>query len=469
MIALHLVAAWHVATAELLAAVAVTLAVSTLDDWLVDIVFFVRSAWRSGIVYRRHARVAAVDLAAADPGWMAIIVPAWDEAAVIGAMLRDLTARTRYPRYRVFVGVYPNDPATLAEVAAVADPRVAAVACSRNGPTTKADCLNHLWRAVVAHEAAAAIRFKAVVLHDAEDVVDARELDVFDHLIGRLAMVQLPVVPLVDPGSRWVSGHYLDEFAEAHGKDIVVREAIGAAVPSAGVACAIERAMLGRLAGPTGRPFDPACMTEDYELGLRIAALGGRGALVRIPAAPGGRMVATREHFPATLEAAIRQKSRWLLGIALSGWDRIGWSGGWADRYMLVRDRKTIVAPLLAMAGYVAFGMVAVDLAARLAVVPARGFDPLVRPGSPLAALLWLNSIALGWRLGLRAGFTAATHSWREGLRAIPRATVANWINAIAAIRALRRYHRILAGRETAVWDKTAHRFPGQGPAPDRR
>jgi hypothetical protein len=44
----------------------------------------------------------------------------------------------------------------------------------------------------------------AVVLHDAEDVVHPLELTLFDQLIDRAGLVQLPVMPLVDlppPGS----------------------------------------------------------------------------------------------------------------------------------------------------------------------------------------------------------------------------------------------------------------------------
>lgn len=308
-------------------------------------------------------------------------------------------------------------------------------------------------------EAAAGVQFKAVVLHDAEDVVDPRELDVFDAHLPRLAMVQLPVIPLVDATSRWISGHYLDEFAEAHGKDVVVRGAIGAAVPSAGVACAIDRTMLGALAGPDDAPFDPASMTEDYEIGMRIAALGGHGALVRCRGMAG--TIATREHFPATLDTAIRQKTRWLLGIALDGWDRIGWPPGLADRYMLLRDRKTIIAPLLVGAGYLAGAMVVIDAGLVWVVPAARHFAPLVRLGSPLAVVLTINAAAVGWRMGLRAAFTGNIHGWREGVRAVPRTVVGNWINAVAAARALRRYVRIQAGREAPRWDKTAHRFPG--------
>lgn len=447
-------AAWHIATRETLLLAAAGIAASTLDDCLIDLVYL-------GMWLRRRARPRPVTRAADLPagnGWMAIIVPAWDEAAVIGPMLRSMTRRLDHPRYRVFVGTYPNDPATLAAIVSVGDRRITPIMCSNDGPTTKADCLNHLWRAVVAHEADAAIRFKAVVFHDAEDVIDPDELRVFDHLIPGLAMVQLPVIPLVDPGSRWISGHYLDEFAESHGKDIIVRGAIGAAVPSAGVACAIDRDVLAAIASDSGSPFDPACMTEDYELGMRIAALGHRSALVRVPGSGGGA-IATREHFPATFDEAVRQKTRWLLGIALNGWDRVGWHGGMADRYMLLRDRKSIFAPLLTVFGYAAAGMVLSDVAVVAALPIEHRFDPLVAARSPLAILLWLNSFALGWRLGLRGTFTGATHGWREGLRALPRTVIGNWINAVAATRALRRYARIRAGREAPAWDKTIHKF----------
>jgi adsorption protein B len=64
-------------------------------------------------------------------------VPAWDESAVIGAMLANLLARLDYPHYRVFVGLYPHDPAGLAAVAAIAGPRLITTICSRPGPTTK--------------------------------------------------------------------------------------------------------------------------------------------------------------------------------------------------------------------------------------------------------------------------------------------------------------------------------------------
>lgn len=301
-----------------------------------------------------------------------------------------------------------------------------------------------------------------MILHDAEDAVHPRELHVFDHLIDRRELVQLPVAPLPDRRSRWFAGSYMDEFAEAHLKDLVVREAIGAAVPSAGVACAIDRRMLGRIAAQSGGlPFDPACFTEDYELGLRIHALGGRGCIVRIR---GGEtdpaVVATREYFPHTFDAAVRQKSRWLLGIALQGWDRVGWQGGIANRLMLLRDRKSIGAALFTLLAYVSAVAVLLLALIRAIYPPARAFPPVFEPGHLLRPLIAFNSGILVWRLSVRAACVAHVCGWREALRSVPRAFVGNLINIAAALKALRRYIGISFGLERPAWDKTDHSFP---------
>jgi adsorption protein B len=58
--------------------------------------------------------------------------------------------------------------------------------------------------------------FAAVVLHDAEDVVVPLELRIFAGLIGAHGAVQIPMLPLRHPSSRFVSGHYCDEFADPH-------------------------------------------------------------------------------------------------------------------------------------------------------------------------------------------------------------------------------------------------------------
>ena len=81
--------------------------------------------------------------------------------------------------------------------------------------------------------------------------------------------------------------------------------------------------------------------------GLRLHGLGRRAAFVRLPAGRGRPAIATRAYFPATLDAAVAQKARWMTGIALAGWDRLGWSGGLAERWMRLRDRQSLLAALV--------------------------------------------------------------------------------------------------------------------------
>ena len=77
---------------------------------------------------------------------------AWDESAVIGDMLRATLDRFGDADYRIFVGHYRNDEATAVEIMRVDDARIQPVEIDADGPTSKADCLNHLYDALIAHE-----------------------------------------------------------------------------------------------------------------------------------------------------------------------------------------------------------------------------------------------------------------------------------------------------------------------------
>jgi len=429
-----------------------------VNDLLVDLIYFARRLWRGMTVYSRYRRTyASYYVFNKDPGFIAILVPAWDEATVIASMLRATLTRLDYDYYRIFVGHYRNDPATAAAIISVGDPRVEIVEVGADGPTTKADCLNHLYDALIAHETANGCAAKAVVLHDAEDVVHRYELRIFDGLIDRAAVIQLPVLPLPSTHSRWIAGHYCDEFAEAHIKELVVREAVGAAIPLAGVGCAIARRPLAQLAAiHDGRPFAGSSMTEDYEVGLRLGALGHKTMFVRIPADPVDRSaVASRGHFPTTLGAAVRQKARWLGGIALAGWDRLGWTGGIGERWMRMRDRRGPLAALLLVAAYVA-----AILWSQIWLAEMLGAPIKARVSPALITLLTVNGFLLAWRISMRALFTASAYGWRQGLLSIPRLVVGNVIAMLAAARAI----SLHIGGGATRWDKTHHIFPAELP-----
>ncbi|MBW6528071.1 glycosyl transferase family protein [Sphingomonas sp. RHCKR7] len=420
---------------------AVTLLLLGLDDLLLDLI---------AAAARRPDRVLRVP-AGTPPLRFALFVPAWREERVIGAMLRATLARYDHGDYRIYVGCYPNDPATAAAVRAVDDARLRLVVGARDGPTTKADCLNQLWRVLAADRD---WRPDAVVLHDAEDMVHPLEPRAAADALRDAALVQLPVLPLIDPARRWITGHYADEFAETHARDLVARGALGAALPLAGVGCAIRYAALEQLAAANGLPFAADSLTEDYELGLRAAALGLTVRFTRWRDAAGG-LIATRAYFPDTLPGAVRQKARWVGGIALAGWDRTGWGARRvAERWMRWRDRRAPLAAAAVTAGYTAVALAAMSAAGH----HWRGDSPPMPPRG-LRAMLAINAVLLGWRLVARARLTAAAYGWREGLRALPRIAVANAVLVLSAWRAARLHVAALRGAPLR-WEKTAHRFP---------
>lgn len=441
---------------ELLLFAGVFFLIGAIDDMLVDAVW----------LWLKATGRAVTPLRAREPlqnrrlhGPVAVLIPAWREAAVIGPTIANLLESWPQPDLRLYVGCYRNDPATLAAgmAATRGDPRLRLVIHDRDGPSTKADCLNRLYLALAIDEARADRRFVSVVFHDAEDMVDQGALGLLDESIASGAdFVQLPVEPLAQRHGAWmaqlIGSHYCEEFAEAHGKAMVVRDALGASLPGAGVGCAASRRALDWLAArrADGLPFASDSLTEDYELGLTIAALGGRCRFVRVRG-DDGRLVATRAFFPNRFDHVVRQKCRWVLGIALQGWDRVGWSGGLIERWMRTRDRRGPLTALVLLAGYVL-----VVLTGIMGFAVAAGLTRPVPLTPLLEGVLIANALAFGWRVAARFAFTTREYGLHQGLLAVARLPLANVIAIIAGRRAVHAYIRTLGGR-AAVWDKTEH------------
>ena len=396
-------------------------------------------------------------------GDAAVFLPAWQEDRVIGSTIAHMLSVWPQRELRIYVGCYPNDPATIeaAMAAAAGDQRVRIVIQDENGPTTKAACLNRLYTALCEDQRRTGQYVHMVLLHDAEDLVDPLALPLLDRALDCVDFAQLPVIPLPQRGSRWIAGHYCEEFAEAHSKAMVVRNAVGAALPSAGVGCAIAGPVLAELARQRGNgvPFDAAALTEDYELGLRIAEMGGHSRFLRLRDGE-GRLIATRAYFPATLDAAVRQKTRWLHGIAFQGWDNMGWGNSAGEAWMRLRDRRGPVGALLLAIAYLLLALAGVTFALDL-----MGLIPDIELSSGLRMLLLANVVMLAWRALWRFGFTTSIYGWKQGVMAVLRIPVANIIAIMAARRALAAYARSLRGAAPS-WDKTSHdHHPASFPA----
>ncbi len=436
---------------------AVWILVSGLDDLLLDLVCF--SAW---FRRRSHSPIAPPRESRAEKR-TAIFIPLWHEHGVIGKMLEHNIGAIQYRNYTIFVGAYPNDGPTVAAVrrAVARFPQVRLALCPHDGPTSKADCLNWIYRGMLAYERDHAVRFEVVVVHDAEDLIHPEELRRISRAMDEYGMVQVPVLPLPTPFRKFTHGVYCDEFAEYQAKDVPARLLLGGFLPSNGVGTGYARWALEAAAiEQDGRIFDPACLTEDYEIGIRLHDIGCSQVFLPIEFVA-GQPVATREYFPQRLRQALKQRTRWVLGIALQSWQRHGWSGGWNRLYWFWRDRRGLIGNPASMLSNVllVYGL-ASWLRSRMAGVPW-GMASLA-DWAWLAPLLYVTVFLQLHRTAVRCGCVARIYGWKFAAGVPLRMFWANWINFFATTAALWRYAIARLHRRPLVWVKTEHDYPSR-------
>ncbi|MXP15635.1 glycosyltransferase [Altererythrobacter confluentis] len=260
-----------------------------------------------------------------------------------------------------------------------------------------------------------------------------------------------------------------------HAKDLVVREVLTGSVPSAGVGTCFSRDAMLLLMENGQEPFNSATLTEDYDIATRLAARGQTSIIAQYPVEFRVRRrsllgmgpsqilqfempLCVREHFPNTIRTSYRQKARWTLGIALQGWEQLGWSKSPIANYFLFRDRKAILTPTLAIVGYfLAINYIVLNIASSRMGLPRF----LLFDASPFeTSLLIFNAFALLARVAQRMYFTHIIYGWGHAMMALPRIFLASVVNFLATMRALRIFVRSKITKENIAWDKTAHRFP---------
>lgn len=449
------------AVAVLLIALACWIVVSGLDDLVLNVVFVLQC-------FRERRFPTPAELSSAEERPIAIFVPAWHEHRVIGKMLEHNASSVRYSNYHFFVGAYPNDSATVGVVREIEQrlPNVHLAITPHDGPSSKADCLNWIYRRVLEYEAATGMNFEIVVTHDSEDIIHPEALRWINYLSRSYDMVQIPVIPLPTPVWRWTHGIYCDEFTECHTRDMRARQFFGAFIPSCGVGTGFTREIVNKLAlHANNRIFEPACLTEDYENGLRLHKLGARQIFVPILKREGS-FVTTREYFPQTVRAAIKQRTRWITGIALQTWERYGWQGDAIQKYWLWRDRKGLIGNPVGLLTTVVSLYGAFSYGASCAMQSSWTLGDATLP------MRWLFGLTLMlglMQLGVRMICVARCYGLLFALFVPVRVVLANFINSVATLFALARYAEARTRREPLVWVKTDHSYPAQGSLTGRK
>ena len=424
-----------------------------------------------------YPRMSYRELYKPDEKPLAIMVPAWNETGVIGNMAELAATTLDYENYHIFVGTYPNDPDTQRDVDEVCArfPNVHKVVCARPGPTSKADCLNNVLDAITQFERSANFAFAGFILHDAEDVISPMELRLFNYLVERKDLIQIPVYPFEREWTHFTSMTYIDEFSELHGKDVPVREALAGQVPSAGVGtCFSRRAVTALLADGDGIAFDVQSLTEDYDIGFRLKEKGMTEIFVRFPVvdeakereqrkflqhARTSNMICVREYFPDTFSTAVRQKSRWIIGIVFQGFKTHKWTSSLTLNYFLWRDRKGAISNFVSFLAMLVMLQLLLLLAYESLWPDAWHFLSIFSGSAWLMTLLWLNFGLMVNRIVQRVIFVTGYYGLTQGLLSVLRLFWGNLINFMANWRALKQVLQHGDPRRVA-WDKTTHDFP---------
>ena len=449
--------------------VAVVYFLSGTQDLVYDIGAYWLRFWRQ-FTYRHKPRLTLERLRARKQQLIGVMVPAWNEGEVVASMVDSIIRRVEYDNYLIFVGTYPNDPATQACVDRLAKefPQIIKVVTARPGPTTKADCLHNVLKTMRIHEETNGVHFDLILMHDAEDWVHPQEFLLHNYLIPQVDVVQVPILPFPAKWNKWVHWIYADEFSENHMKDVPVREKISGFVPYAGTGTAFSRKVIDFLSDdPGGHVFNESSMTEDYSMSKKVCEAGFKSVFVNVvlgdddspwwvPLCKRPLFISNWSFFPMDWTRSVRQKSRWIIGISLQEWEQTGWEGNWLMRENFLKDRKVFVAASASFLGYFLLIYNIIYVLGWAGWFPIKLLPTLIA-GDSLTNLVKFCTFFMVLRITQRITWVGLTYGLLQGFLSIPRLIVGNLLNGLASLRALKLFADSRSNKAKVAWDNTQH------------
>ncbi len=175
----------------------------------------------------------------------------------------------------------------------------------------------------------------------------------------------------------------------------------------------------------------------------------------------GDCFVATREYFPRAFRAAVRQKTRWVTGIALQSWEHHGLRSTLAQAYWFWRDRKTLLNNLLTPLLHLLFLYGTLTFAWSWHAHTEWGLAREIHGRFIASVAPLLTGLEL-LHLTIRASCSAKVYGAKFAAFTPLRAIWGNWINFLAAAGAVVRYSSARVHRRPLVWLKTEHAYPSR-------
>lgn len=360
-----------------------------------------------------------------------ILAPLYREGAVVDQLVQALS-EIDYPanRLQIILILEPDDTETLDALAWMQLPRNVEVLINPSpAPRTKPNALN---------AALPLVRGQYVVVYDAEDRPHPGQLREAAARFAAEPEVDCLQAPLriVNADAGLISRQFALEYAGQFEAVIPGLVRLGAPFPLGGTSNHFRVEALRRMGG-----WDAYNVTEDADIGYRIAAAGGRSGCLSLP---------TLEDAPVGLEDWLPQRTRWVKGYMQTWGVHMRRPSGLGGRG-LASLQATLGAAIL---GAALHGPLVLALVASILMDALGGLAPLSLLGD-------VGVLGVGWAMAVTANLIGAR---RAGLRMTlldGLASLIYWpLLSIAFLFAVRQL--VVAPHH---WDKTAH-TPWQTPQP---
>ncbi len=301
---------------------------------------------------------------------MSVIVALYQESEVVAGLCAGLS-RLKYPRDRldVLLVLEQDDEDTITAARAAARRRgFKVLVVPPCGPRTKPRALNYALQEA---------RGEFVAVYDAEDAPRTDQLYAAAESFAanaRLGVVQAPL-GWYNATDNWLTRQFALEYAAQFHSLLPLFVRLGVPLPLGGTSNVFRVSALKAVGG-----WDPHNVTEDADLGFRLARHGWEAGLIE----PG-----TAEEAPTTLKSWTGQRSRWLKGHLVT-WlvqmrrpraliDRCGWRGLAALQLSLFAN---VFSALFQLPGLLMLGIGLLGLAIGHA-------HPVTLSGLALALMAW--------------------------------------------------------------------------------
>ena len=291
-----------------------------------------------------------------------VLVPLHREERIV-AQLHAALERIDWPADRrdVKLIVEADDFATRAAVARAFDgPPYEIVVVPAGLPRTKPKALAY---------AMIFARGDYVTIYDAEDLPHPGQLREAFAAFGKagadLACLQAPII-VEDPAASLMTRLFSIEYAALFDGLLPALAALRLPLPLGGTSNHFRRGALERVGG-----WDPFNVTEDADLGIRLARFGYRSATLTLP---------TWEEAPATLGAWLRQRTRWFKG--------------WMQTWLVHMRHPLLLVRQIGLRGFVGFNLIGAGMLISALIHPIYLATLVIVAANPLA--LWDEAGAFG-------------------------------------------------------------------------